>query len=591
MDTTYCDQAKETLNRLFKLFRGVMSKEEFQKRDAERQLKKVASYIVFNVLIMEKISEGDTVRFWSALFGRQESLKQICDTISQNQFDDSAPPPLLDFSIQHDRLSGSRISATYVQFLMVLGLLAASYRKGGWPYDGAESGPGEKWLHGYVHALVNYLGQHEISDEVDADLGAFGSKYGNTISDCMDDLIMGTAFVHTIEHHLEGVTLYQDQSLDDRTFNAIKDFFQINNIHLGGGMLKIKKDGSRFQFLVPTKGEEKNNPKMVQFWRHLCDELSDRALKGELVDLRFCDMLWGTRVVYADNRKHTLASPDLPITSDGKDIDKALEELRCMIGLNGVKKEVFSLVNLIKVQKLRATQGLKATPISLHLVFTGNPGTGKTTVARLIGRIYAALGLISNGQLVEVDRSGLVAGYVGQTALKVQEAGQRALGGILFVDEAYSLVKENDIFGQEAIDTLLKFMEDHRNEMVVIAAGYPKLMDKFLESNPGLKSRFARVIQFEDYSVDDLVSIFARMCESGGYIYDAEFDKALREALGERTQSENQAFANARGTRNLFEALLLIHANRMASLESPSKDDLVRFTPNDMIKVQVGRMC
>ncbi|MBI3848796.1 MAG: AAA family ATPase [Verrucomicrobia bacterium] len=568
-----------------------MSKEEFQKRDAERQLTEVASWFVAKVLKSYPISDENRIQFWSALFGGEQPLMQISETLTRHAEFESAPPPLLNFGIEHDKLCGTRVSATFVQFLMVLGLLATLLNEQK-PRTNEEGNlilsPAEQWFQNYVFSMEEYFKQFGIPNQVDTCLGAFGED-GKEVCDCIGDVCMGWAFDKKIEHALDGgLTIYQDTSVDDQAFNKIREFFLSRKLNFDGAALKFAKENSRFQLMVPTKGEEKGNPHFVQFWRQLCNELSEQALAGELVDLRFCDVFWSTRVVYADNRKHKLPTSELsPLPTVG-DIDQTLQELRDMIGLNGVKREVFSLVNLIKVQKLRAAQGLKATPISLHLVFTGNPGTGKTTVARLIGRIYAALGLISKGHVVEVDRSGLVAGYVGQTALKVQEAGQRALGGILFVDEAYSLVKENDIFGQEAIDTLLKFMEDHRNEMVVIVAGYPKLMDKFLESNPGLKSRFARVIPFEDYSVDDLASIFARMCESGGYIYDAEFEKALREALGERTQSENQSFANARGARNLFETLLLVHANRMASIETPSKDDLVRFTSDDMMKVEIG---
>ena len=197
-----------------------------------------------------------------------------------------------------------------------------------------------------------------------------------------------------------------------------------------------------------------------------------------------------------------------------------MSELDSLIGLEKVKKNVKDLINLVKVRKLRTENGLRVPPISLHMVFMGNPGTGKTTVARLIAQLYAAIGVLSKGQLVEVDRSGLVAGFVGQTAIKTDEVIKKAMGGVLFIDEAYSLLPDestND-FGHEAIETLLKAMEDHRDEFVVIVAGYEQLMEKFINSNPGLESRFNRYFLFEDYNGQQLYDIFAMQCSKNEYL-------------------------------------------------------------------------
>ncbi len=274
-------------------------------------------------------------------------------------------------------------------------------------------------------------------------------------------------------------------------------------------------------------------------------------------------------------------APELP---PERPIDELLAELDALIGLSHVKTEVRRLTSLLRVQKLRAEHELPTVEVSRHLVFTGNPGTGKTTVARILSQIYRSLDVVTKGHLVETDRSDLVAGYVGQTATKTRAILESALGGTLIIDEAYALARggEND-FGREAIDTLVKFMEDHRDDLAIVACGYPAEMAELIDANPGLASRFTRTLIFPDYTNDELVAIFELTSGKQRYHLDADATKLLKAML--EAEPRGRGFGNARLTRNLFEAAIARQAMRLAEVEAPTVEQLTTLIAADLADV------
>lgn len=296
---------------------------------------------------------------------------------------------------------------------------------------------------------------------------------------------------------------------------------------------------------------------------------------------------------------YTAANPDSPLPpefdfdiektaggtnnpADEETLEDLLAELNGLIGLGSVKRNVHSLLHLQTIQREREKRGLPGIVMSNHLVFTGNPGTGKTTVARLIARIYNKIGLLSTGNFVEVDRSGLVAGYVGQTAIEVKNVMDTAKGGVLFIDEAYSLANglQGD-YGMEAIETLLKRMEDDREDMIVIVAGYPKLMEKFISSNPGLRSRFSKKIHFPDYDPDELLEILQYMVKKNGFMITEEALDLAYEELENRYNTRDDDFANAREVRNYFESAVVKQADRLYGRENLTDEELCTLDAED----------
>ena len=298
-----------------------------------------------------------------------------------------------------------------------------------------------------------------------------------------------------------------------------------------------------------------------------------KALKNSLIE--YCGYIFVKSV--CDTSKNN------EIDEDSRSLEELLTELDALTGLENVKQKVNELITYQTVQRKRREKGLFSQKSTLHMAFKGNPGTGKTTVARIVGHVYKKIGLLSTGHFVEVSRTDLIAGYQGQTALKVKEVVDKARGGVLFIDEAYSITENDhsDSYGRECLTELTKALEDYRDDLVVIVAGYTEPMNKFFESNPGLKSRFNTFIEFGDYSVKELMDILKSLCSKNAYKLEDRLAEVIDKYLEGQTIEKDKNFANARMVRNLYERLIMSHAKRVINIENPTKEDLSLLVNED----------
>lgn len=323
------------------------------------------------------------------------------------------------------------------------------------------------------------------------------------------------------------------------------------------------------------------NPGDVQLYKLL--ECLNEALGSYKFDeevRRLISRVYETLIPYLGITRITTACHSIKTDESDEDLESLTSRLDALIGLDSVKNTVRNLISYNKVQQMRKDYGYKVPDKTMHLAFLGNPGTGKTTVARIVGRIYKQLGLLSNGHFIEVSRTDLIAGYQGQTAHKVKDVISKAKGGVLFIDEAYSLTENDhsDSYGKECLTELTKALEDYRSDLVVIVAGYSDLMKQFFQANPGLESRFNTFIEFEDYQPDELVSIFKQLCSADDYEPSVSLLEAVKKHIEQILDAKSDKFANGRFVRNIYEDCVMNHARRVSSLN--------KLNPNSLIKLQ-----
>lgn len=361
-----------------------------------------------------------------------------------------------------------------------------------------------------------------------------------------------------------------------------------NLINMASKLDAITDGGGRITTLALAIVEDKDDVATVE----LCKKISEfakneskqvvqiaQALKDEIVN--YYGYIRVRELCNMDKKSHD--------ENDEKTLEELLQELDELVGLKKVKATVNDLIAYQKVQKLREKEGLYSQKSTLHLAFTGNPGTGKTTVARIVGRIYKQIGLLSKGHFLEVSRTDLIAGYQGQTAHKVKEVIERIKGGVLFIDEAYSITENDhsDSYGRECLTELTKALEDYRDDLVVIVAGYTEPMRLFFESNPGLKSRFNTFIEFDDYNEDELSSIMTMMCRKNDYVLSPDAEEKVKKVIDYDVKNKTDEFANGRLIRNLYEDIVMNHARRIDKMNSPVHSDLMEIKVEDVPSMEL----
>jgi stage V sporulation protein K len=403
----------------------------------------------------------------------------------------------------------------------------------------------------------------------------------------LSDLLILTDLIGVKESEKSQFTVaYYYDALRNKHFADVTQVGLLNKL-VTSGEFKVHLNKIKHENRIPSVSTKSNYLFMTSTLLSLKNDKVNEIVKHAQ---KFIDFSHSIKL--SKERTNTLFELDKVIT-DNKDVhviqeedtlEKVLKELNQLIGLKEVKKNVSELVNLLEIQKKRTAQGLKNIDISLHTVFLGPPGTGKTTVARLLSRIFKHLGFVSKGQLYETDREGMIAGFVGQTATKVDKVVQESLGGVLFIDEAYALTQNslgND-YGAEAVNTLLKRMEDHREDFVVVVAGYTEPMKFFIESNPGLRSRFNRFFKFEHFTPSELIEIFESYCKNSDFILNEEAKEKLNDTIDLLYDKKDETFGNARVMRNIFEICAQNQANRIVKLSKLTQKVLKTLTEEDI---------